>query len=667
MRLLRFTFCEQPDPVTPYPRGAAISFDVLSRRHAGLPLLIFSRRLTHRGPTAAGADWTRRLEVWPVKTWIDPDPSPLAEPVRRPGFAQDAAGLKRLGFARFGLDEADLPVLARYLAEAGTGIAPPRRRPLPEITPEVSSALRAWAVAAARVPEAGWDLVEHFRRELHDEIGRFLPERRHVALLIRWLNARQGTPSRRHQAYLEIEDEEVERLRREQVTSDRARPFAKRLLSRVAHMLLEQLEATRPGEELRFLELRWRLKRAELELVASPDRALELLARFRGSAVDSHAARAARALLSEGSLEEEQREAVIRVWHPEREERHEAGTGVAARELLRGQPALWRRGLTVAGVALAVGLLGGLASTRWAAARDLTAGVREVFLARAEPSETDVLPRTRELVRSVGLSETDYRPALIEISAGSFTMGSPETEEGRWVDEKQHPVTLTRDFYLARTEVTQGQYQAVMGSNPSSDSRCGEDCPVENVSWLDAVRYANRLSELEDLETCYEISGEEVSWPRGLGCGGYRLPTEAEWEFAARSGTSDRYAGTDDDDDICRVGNVADAAGKKSNPTWTTMACDDGYARLAPVASFAPNGYRLYDMSGNVFEWVWDWLDDYDDQPKDPLGPEVGRSRVVRGGSFALNPRGVRVAFRFGDLPSRRNSNLGFRVARSLQ
>ncbi len=561
-------------------------------------------------------------------------------------------GLKRLGFARFGLDEQDLPMLARYLAEGGAGIVPPRRRPLPKITAEIEPALRAWAVAAARVPEAGWDLLEYFRSQLDDEVGRLLPERRHVALLIRWVNKRQGTPNRRHQAYLRIGDEEVERLRREQVASDRVLPMRKRLLARVARMLLKQLQATRPGEDLRFLELRWELKRAELELVESPDEAIERLAAFRGSAVDSLAERAAESLLAEGSLRGEQREDVVRIWRPSPEPR-KVGAGVTPRELLGGQPALWRRAFVAAICAL--GLLGSLAASRWVVARDFTAGVREALLAQRQPGRADVLPRTSKLVRTAGLGETAQRPEMIEVPAGEFLMGSPETEEGRFRDETQHPVTITRSFYLARTEVTQSQYQAVVGLNTSSDQQCGGDCPIESVSWLDAVRYANRLSEIEGLEACYEIAGEQISWSRGLDCVGYRLPTETEWEYAARAGTSDRYAGTDDPQDVCRYANVS-----------TAFGCDDGHSRLAPVASFQPNVLELYDMTGNVWEWVWDWFDDYDGEATDPVGPESGRIRVFRGGSFFVNPRNARVAIRLSVVPSIRISYLGFRVARSL-
>jgi formylglycine-generating enzyme required for sulfatase activity len=661
VRLLTFTFHEQPDPLWPWPRGAPLSFDVLSRRHGGLPLVIFSRRLTHRGVTAEGAPWTRRLEAWPVKAWIDPDPTRLGAAIRRPGFQQDVAGLQRLGCVRFGLDEPDLPALARFLAEPDGAVRPPRR-PLPEIA-DVEPALRAWAVAAARVPEAGWDLLEHLRSELRDEIGGRLPERRHVALLMRWINERQGTPRRRHGAYLEIEDEEVERLRREQVASERFLPPEKRLLARVARLLLEQLQITRPEDDVRFLRLRWELKRAELELVEAPEKALERLAEFRGSAVDSLAERSARALIAEGSLPAEEREKVARVWSPA-EVKSRAAAGATPRELLKGHGALWRRSLAMAAAALTAGWAAGWAASQLAP--DLEEVTRDFFLEQRHSRAVGELPRTLRLVEGGILSKTDLRPAMIRIAAGTFLMGSPAAEEGRDDDEDQHQVEITRDYYLAQTEVTQAQYQAVLGENPSNDPQCGGDCPVESVTWLDAVRYANALSRSEDLEPCYQIDGDDVSWQLGLDCLGYRLPTEAEWEDAARAGSADRYAGTGDPAEVCIFANVADAAGKRENPAWAVFECDDGYASLAPVAKFQPNGLGVHDMTGNVWEWVWDWYGSYDGRAMGPIGPPSGRNRVGRGGSFYDDPRGARVAYRNRDEPSTRYANLGFRVARSL-
>ncbi len=267
-----------------------------------------------------------------------------------------------------------------------------------------------------------------------------------------------------------------------------------------------------------------------------------------------------------------------------------------------------------------------------------------------------------------GIGVGSLRPEMVVVPAGTYMIGSPESEEGRSGDEQQHSVTLSRPFAIAATEVTQEQYERVVGDNPSSEKSCGGDCPVTDVNWLDAVKYLNALSERDPAiqQPCYRIDGEDVEWLEG--CTGYRLPTEAEWEVAARAETTARYAGTDDPVQVCLYGNVTDAAYMSANPDWRFGAfeCDDGYADLAPVVSFRPNGFRLYDMTGNVWEWVWDWYGDYENEASDPRGPASGQYRVSRGGSFDGLPRGARVACRDYRPPSDRNSDLGFRVARSL-
>jgi len=233
---------------------------------------------------------------------------------------------------------------------------------------------------------------------------------------------------------------------------------------------------------------------------------------------------------------------------------------------------------------------------------------------------------------------------LVAIEAGEFWMGSPSGEEDRDGDETRHRVRLTRGFALGATEVTQGLYEAVMGENPSHFA--GGNRPVEQVSWLDAVTFCNALSEQEGLTPAYQKSRSSVTWDRDAD--GYRLPTEAEWEFAARGGDDHLYSGSDD---LGSVGWYSSNSGKKTR--------DVGEKRA--------NGYGLHDMSGNVWEWAWDWYGDYPSGTvSDPTGPSTGSPRVARGGSWSNNPRCARVAVRLRHAPGYRYYYLGFRLARSL-
>jgi len=235
---------------------------------------------------------------------------------------------------------------------------------------------------------------------------------------------------------------------------------------------------------------------------------------------------------------------------------------------------------------------------------------------------------------------------LVRIPAGSFQMGSPSSEEGRDDDERQHRATISKAFYLGKTEVTQGQWQAVMGDNPSRFGGCGDDCPVEKVSWFDAVQFCNRLSEREGLALAYKISGEEVNWNRGAN--GYRLPTEAEWEYACRAETTTRFNLGDSESDLKRAGWYYGNSGRKTHP----------------VGEKKPNGWGFFDMHGNVWEWCWSWYGDYPSGAvTDSAGPDSGKHRVLRGGSWFNNVRLCRSATRDWGRPLFRYYNLGFRLA----
>ncbi len=273
---------------------------------------------------------------------------------------------------------------------------------------------------------------------------------------------------------------------------------------------------------------------------------------------------------------------------------------------------------------------------------------------------------------------------MISIASGDFWMGSPSTDTGWSEDEIEHHVRITAPYLIGATEVTQDLWKAVMEDSPAANrqsyfsggtrgacnemdgvSLVGGDLPVHCVDWLDVVRFCNRLSEAEGLEPAYQISGETVTWDRMTA--GYRLPTEAEWEFAARAGSSDRYAGTDNDDRVCEIGNVTGVETSSRWPGWQALSCSDGVAGLASTASFRANRWGLYDMTGNVYEWVWDWYGEYPGgTTTDPVGPPTGPGRIIRGGSWDRGPEDVRVANRSYNLPNGRRTNNGFRVARSI-
>jgi formylglycine-generating enzyme required for sulfatase activity len=213
---------------------------------------------------------------------------------------------------------------------------------------------------------------------------------------------------------------------------------------------------------------------------------------------------------------------------------------------------------------------------------------------------------------------------LVLIPAGKFMMGSPVTEQGRSPDEKQHEVTLTKPFYMGKYEVTQEQYEAVMGNNPSSRTK-GAKLPVTDVSWDDCQEFIKKLNAKTN--------------------GSYRLPSEAEWEYACRAGTSTVYS----------FGN---------NLTKNEANVKDSSAKL--VGSYKPNAFGLYDMHGNVCEWCEDWKADYlEGSVTDPKGPGKGGRRVLRGGSFWWE--GSRRSFSRSDFPSAsRNFDFGFRLARTV-
>jgi formylglycine-generating enzyme required for sulfatase activity len=238
------------------------------------------------------------------------------------------------------------------------------------------------------------------------------------------------------------------------------------------------------------------------------------------------------------------------------------------------------------------------------------------------------------------ISETGIN--MVFVAGGTFSMGSNDGED----EEKPvHSVTV-RDFYIGKYEVTQELYEKVMGKNPAKSRGVGDKYPVYYVSWYDAVEFCNKLSDREGLDRCYSGSGANTKCD--FKANGYRLPTEAEWEFAARGGNKSegyKYSGSND------ISSVAEYEGNNDKST-------------KPVGGKKANELDIYDMSGNVWEWCWDWKGAYSSSAQtNPKGPTSGSSRVNRGGSWYISASYCRVAFRDDYGPGYSYIHLGFRLA----
>ena len=266
-----------------------------------------------------------------------------------------------------------------------------------------------------------------------------------------------------------------------------------------------------------------------------------------------------------------------------------------------------------------------------------------------------------------GTQSEPYVPVedgFVLIPDGSFIMGSPETENWRIEDETQHEVSVSA-FYIDPYETTQADYERLMGINPSEF--IGAERPVESISWLDAILYANARSEAAGLQPAYTVTGDCVVWDRSAA--GYRLPTEAEWEYACRAGTATPF-------NLEKSLDAAEANFYGHYPyeieenyfNDSVLEARPGQYRAETVAvgSFTPNAWGLYDCHGNVNEWCWDYYGPYDAaQSADPAGPESGTRHVYRGGGWNDFGKNMRSAYRAAAQADMKSYNLGLRLVRN--
>ena len=230
----------------------------------------------------------------------------------------------------------------------------------------------------------------------------------------------------------------------------------------------------------------------------------------------------------------------------------------------------------------------------------------------------------------------DLSLEMLWVKPGTFEMGSPTTEAGRGSSEAEHNVTLTKGFYLGQYEVTQSQWEKVMGSNPSYFK--GANRPVEKVSWTEVTAFCDKLTASE------RAAGR---LPAGMT---YQLPTEAQWEYACRGGTKTTFSFGDE------------LTAKDANYAYDGFGT--GLQRTSDVGEYPANGWGFHDMHGNVWEWCADWYGDYPaGAARDPVGPADGSSRVSRGGSWNFTADNARSANRGGFEPALSINALGFRLS----
>lgn len=661
---VRYNFRGRPTLLEKPSDKRAIPLDKLGRRTEGMPLLVFSRwimPLDFRG----NMPWLEQLEPWPVRAWIDLNPHGAAE-----ARGEIAPMLPRIEkrLARYPLTKTGLVQAATMLARRGQ--TPPQKKEasVDLNDPAVERALAWWAGAAACVPHPTWVHLDDLRRllpEVHDVLSCAAD----VQFLIDYTRRRDvGEGDVGEGPQLRFSDEGRRILLKELREAD-TRTFGPdnpkaTVEYRVRARLIRQLEKARLEADA-FGEAN-RAMKMDVHKAAIGEKDIPALIEEHGK---GPAAAELEPLLRELEWLQEAKQPgpTQQPWTHATEDVVHAWLGAlhAARAADLVRVRAWSPPLRLV---LAVGAL-------------LVANVATLVFVRPWRRSVE---QTIEMAAAFQVVIPDEPPALcdvapmpfVKIPAGEFVMGSPESEKDRDDDEKQHRVQVGA-FEMATKEVTQKQWTTVMGTTPfDCEYVCSDDRPANRVSMYDAMKFLNKLTDRENqgkpLEQQRTRCYDETNWSWDRACTGYRLPTEGEWEYAARAGTTTAYSFGDEAKDLCTYGNGADIAAKRKHANWTPAneACDDGESDLAPVGKYKPNPWGLYDMHGNVYEWVWDKYATYSDKPltNDSDKPDDhvtdADRRVLRGGSAVVVARGLRSANRNGILPSHSILDVGFRCVR---
>jgi formylglycine-generating enzyme required for sulfatase activity len=285
------------------------------------------------------------------------------------------------------------------------------------------------------------------------------------------------------------------------------------------------------------------------------------------------------------------------------------------------------------------------------------------------PSATSYPVSYLSVVPSGGWTDTDRTTTLVmrKIPAGTFIMGSPTNELGRTDNETQHTVTLTQDFYIGVFEVTQKQWELVMGNNPSSftSATTYASRPVENVSYYDIRENPNNSAITPNWPQSSQVHADSFMGKlrAKTGLTTFDLPTESQWEYACRAGTTTALNSGKNLTATGNCSNMAEVGRYLRNGGSGSTKNGDTSVGTATVGSYLPNAWGLYDMHGNVWEWCLDWYGAYPGSVQDPLGAASGSYRVNRGGGWISSAFGCRSAYRYYDYPAYRHDFVGFRAA----